>query len=224
MSNIVSRVDTFMRIFFLAGSLFPCMFAFPGFFSSPVRAEESAVEKVSQTPASPPGVAREYVSKAGYRIVWPEGWVKNDTDIRPLDVAFFCRSDPGVNISVTWAPAGGEAALTDAGAKEIKEMFRQSYPGYSVTAEEWRTVDGAKAYCLSARYSRMNTQLHNKQVMFIKGGKFFTLTYTSTPALFMKYLDEFERTAGSFRTVGGPAAPVVQSPQPKQQGLGGFRD
>ncbi|MCX6355005.1 MAG: PsbP-related protein [Candidatus Aureabacteria bacterium] len=216
MKNLVSRVNAFMSVFLLAGYLSPCIFVLLGFSSSAARAGENASEKVPQTLASPAGVTREYMSKAGYRIVWPEGWVKNDTDIRPLDVAFFCRSDPGVNISVTWAPAGGEAALTDAAAKEIKEMFRQSYPGYDVTAEEWRTVDGAKAYCLSARYARMDTQLHNKQVMFIKGGKFFTISYTSTPALFMKYLEACERTVGSFRTVGGSAAPVVQSPQPKQ--------
>jgi len=59
----------------------------------------------------------------------------------------------------------------------------------------------------------MGAELQNKQVMFIKGGRFYTITYTSTPALFMKHLGEFESAVGSFRTTGDKSPPVVKSPQ-----------
>jgi len=160
---------------------------------------------------------REYVSSAaGYRITCPEGWARHEGDIRPIDVIFFCRTDPGVNMSVTWAAAGGQKELTEAAVKEMKDMFRQSYPGYSVTAEEWRELDGAKAYCLSARHKEMGVELQNKQVMLIKGDRFYTITYTSTPALFMKHLGEFELAVGSFRTTGERTPAVLQSPQIKK--------
>jgi hypothetical protein len=130
-----------------------------------------------------------------------------------MDAIFFCLADPGVNISVTWTAAGGEKELTEAAANEMKEMFRKSYPGYSVTAEDWRELDGVRAYALSARHQGMGAELQNKQVMFIKGDRFYTITYTSTPALFLKHLGEFELAVGSFGTVGDKAPPMVKSPQ-----------
>ncbi|MEJ2745620.1 MAG: DcrB-related protein, partial [bacterium] len=130
-------------------------------------------------------------------------------DVRPMDAIFFCLADPGVNISVTWTAAGGEKELTEAAVNEMKEMLRKSYPGYSVTAEEWRELDGVRAYALSARHRGMGAELQNKQVMFIKGDRFYTITYTSTPALFLKHLGEFELAVGSFGTVGEKAPPVV---------------
>ena len=159
---------------------------------------------------------RDYVSKSGgYRITCPEGWERHGGDVRPMDAVFLCLADPGVNVSVTLASAGGQKELTEAAANEMKEMFRQNYAGYSVTAEEWRELDGVRAYALSARHQGMGAELQNKQVMFIKGDRFYTLTYTSTPALFMKHLGEFELAVGSFRTAGGETPPVVQSPQPQ---------
>lgn len=161
---------------------------------------------------------RDYASKnGGYRIACPEGWERHGGDVRPMDAVFFCLADPGVNMSVTWAAAGGQKELTEAAANEMKEMFRQSYAGYSVTAEEWRELDGARAYALSARRQGMGAELQNKQVMFIKGDRFYTLTYTSTPELFMKHLGEFELAIGSFKAAGGGASPVVQSPQPNKK-------
>jgi hypothetical protein len=157
---------------------------------------------------------RDYVSKnGGYRIACPEGWERHGGDVRPMDAIFFCLAEPGVNMSVTWAASGGQKELTKAAADEIKETFRRSYPGYSVTAEEWREMDGVKAYALSARHKGMGAELQNKQVMFIKGDRFYTITYTSTPALFMKHLGEFELAVESFRTTGGKNPPMVQSPQ-----------
>jgi hypothetical protein len=119
-------------------------------------------------------------------------------------------------MSVTWAAAGGQKELTETAVREMKEMFRQGYPGYTVTAEEWRELDGAKAYCLSARHQELGAELQNKQVMLIKGDRFYTLTYTSTPALFMKYLGEFERAVGSFSITVEKAPPAVRSPQIKK--------
>lgn len=186
---------------FLAASLTPACAAAP--VPSPGKGSVSS--------ANP----REHMGKGGYRITGPEGWEKNDIG-GAIDVTFLCAADPGVNISVAWASAGGEVSLTAASAREMVEMFRKSYPGYEMTAEEWRELDGAKAYCLSARYAPMGTPLQNKQVMLIKGGKFFTITYTSTPALFMKYLGAFEEAVATFRTTGTPAPAVVKSPQIKK--------
>lgn len=168
-------------------------------------------------PAKAKAGTRDYASeKGGYRITCPEGWERHGGDVGPMDAVFFCLADPGVNMSVTWTAAGGQKELTEAAANEMKEMFKQSYAGYSVTAEEWRELDGAKAYALSARHEGMGAELQNKQVMFVKGDRFYTITYTSTPASFMKHLGEFELAVGSFRTTGEKIPPVVQSPQPEK--------
>jgi hypothetical protein len=147
--------------------------------------------------------ASEYVSADGaYRITCPEGWTKLDTGVRAFDAAFFCVADRGVNFTVARAPAGNDREITEAAAREMRDMFRQAYEGYTVTAEERREVDGVRAYILSARYKQMGMELQNRQVMFVKGATFYTLTYTSTPPLFMKHLGDFERAAGSFRAAG----------------------
>lgn len=197
----------------------PAIFVLAYFFAAPVPftgAQGGGTPQGKEVSAAVKAEKREYVSgSGGYRITCPEGWARHEGDIRPIDVIFFCRADPGVNMSVTWASAGGQKELTEAAVKEMKDMFRQSYPGYSVTAEEWRELDGAKAFCLSARHQEMGAELQNKQVMLIKGDRFYTLTYTSTPAFFMKHLGEFELGVGSFRTTGEKTPAMLQSPQKK---------
>jgi len=197
----------------------PAIFVLAYFLAVPVHfagAQRESAPKEKNPITEAKAEKREYTSSVGgYRITCPEGWARHEGDVRPIDVIFFCRTEPGINMSVTWAAAGGQKELTEAAVKEIKEMFRQSYPGYAVTAEEWRELDGAKAYCLSARHQELGAELQNKQVMLIKGDRFYTLTYTSTPALFMKYLGEFERAVGSFSTTAEKAPPAVRSPRPK---------
>ena len=61
----------------------------------------------------------------------------------------------------------------------------------------------------------METEIQSKQVMLIKGDRFYTITYTSTPALFMKHLGEFELGVGSFRTTGEKTPAMLQSPRKK---------
>lgn len=170
-------------------------------------------------PSPPPSAAplptpapRGYAGDAGYRITVPANWARHEGDVRPLDAIFFSLEDPGVNMSVTVAAAEPDGALTESTAREMREMFRQGYPSYEVTAEAWRDLDGVKAYCLSARYSPAGRQLQNKQVILIKGGKFFTLTYTATPALFMKHLGAFEGAVESFKVT---AQGKIQDPQPQ---------
>lgn len=188
------------------GAVSPCI----------ARAQQSGEAKQGGVTAAVTN-GRDYMGRDGsYRLVRPEGWMVREDAMPGIDVAFFCEEDPGVNFTVAKAAAGGESEFSDMAAMEIKETFRKSYPAYNVTAEEWRTLDGARAYCLSARYAPAGVELQNKQVMFIKAGTFFTLTYTSTPALFMKRLADFEHAVESFRISGDAASGMLESPQQRR--------
>ncbi|MDD5555857.1 MAG: DcrB-related protein [bacterium] len=147
-----------------------------------------------------------------YRLDCPDGWTVRETGAPAVEAAFFCDADQGVNFTVTRVPAPGEAELSEEAVREMQETFRSSYPGYRITADEWREVAGARAFCLSARYAQAGLELQNRQVMFIRDGIFYTLTYTATPASFMRHLGDFERAVESFRigaagSGGSPGTP-----------------
>ncbi len=68
-------------------------------------------------------------------------------------------------------------------------------------------MDGARAYRISARYA-LNfggpvLAMQNAQVLFVKGDTFYTVTYTSTPALFLKHLGDFEKVLEELQGAGG---------------------
>lgn len=140
----------------------------------------------------------EHVSKkGGYRLRAPAGWKRQPMVPGPIDMLFICKEDPSV-INITWAPVDeGQDEFTGEMAAEMKG-FNQSRAGGAVTSEDWREVDGARAFCLSARYNQLGVELQHKQVVFIKGGKFYSLTYTTAPELFLKNLGDFEMTVESF--------------------------
>jgi hypothetical protein len=163
-----------------------------------------------------PGGAGAPAAGQGYTIKCPEGWTVRKGMIPQIDLTLSCDADPGVTISVTRAPAGAEKEITESAAREMKEMLTANFPGYEVTAEEWRAVDAARAYRVSARYTlkagELQMAMQNSQVLFVKGGTVYTITYTSTPGLFMKHLGEFETTLESFgaRIEAIPTAPGQQ--------------
>ena len=165
---------------------------------------------------SAPGGAGAPAAGQGYTIKCPEGWTVRKGMVPQIDLTLSCDADPGATISVTRAPAGPEKEITESAAREMKEMLTANLPGYEVTAEEWREVDGARAYRVSARYTlrsgAFQMAMQNSQVLFVKGGTAYTITYTSTPGLFMKHLGEFETTLGSFgaKIEAIPTAPGQQ--------------
>lgn len=154
------------------------------------------------------------IQRSAYALIRPEGWSQAAGVSPRVDLTLACDTDPGVNISIATAPAGVTREITDAEAAELKEMFKGSIPGYEVTAEEWMQVDGTRAYRVSARYA-LNLggpalAMQNAQVLFVKGDTFYTVTYTSTPGLFLKHLGDFDAVLESFRAGGGaPAAPTA---------------
>ncbi len=163
--------------------------------------------------AAAPEAPREYKSSDGrYRITIPKRWEKSDRAFGPADLLLFCDGSPGVNISVIWSAAGEGEELNESVAKEMKELCKQRYEGYEVTAEEWRKLGGVKAYCISARFKQHENEIRNKQVMLIKGGKTYILTYTAMAELFMKHLGEFEKAVDSFRTTGAGKPVLIKSP------------
>jgi len=165
---------------------------------------------------SAPGGAGAPAAGQGYTIKCPEGWTVRKGMVPQIDLTLSCDADPGVNISVARAPAGAEKEITESTAREMKEMYAANLPGYEVTAEEWREVDAARAYRVSARYTlrsgAFQMAMQNSQVLFVKGGTVYTITYTSTPGLFMKHLGEFETTLESFgaKSEAIPTAPGQQ--------------
>lgn len=163
-------------------------------------AQEAVTKAVKGAATKGSGESVEYTSdRGGYSITCPPGWEKKGGIPGPIDMMFSCREDPSV-ISVTWAPMEkGQLGLSKSVVSEMKETIRSTYPGCEITAEEWREVDGAKAFCLSLRFKPLGMELRNKQVMLVKGGRFFTLVYTTSPEQFMNHLAEFEATVASFR-------------------------
>lgn len=159
------------------------------------------------SPAKKPEAASALVERSAYTLLCPAGWSTAAGASPRVDLTLSCDADPGVNISVATAPAGATRDITEREAAEAKEMFKGSIPGYEVTAEEWSEVDGARAYRISARYA-LNfggpvLAMQNAQVLFVKGDTFYTVTYTSTPALFLKHLGDFEKVLEEFRARGG---------------------
>lgn len=156
----------------------------------------------------------------GYAIGHPAGWSVREGAVPGVDLAMTCDADPGANITVTRAPAEGAGGFTEAQAREVKEMYSKNIPGYAVTAEEWRTVGGARAFRLCGRYALgsggLRMEMQNAQVMFVAEGTLFTVTYTSTPALFMKHLGDFETALDGFspRAASQPATRTA-APSPR---------
>ncbi len=152
-----------------------------------------------------------------YAIDPPAGWSVREGAIPLVDLAMTCDADPGTSITVTKAPAEGAKEFSAAQAREMKEMYAKGIPGYTVTAEGWREVCGARAFRLCGRYAlgagggRMEMQ--NAQVFFIAGEKLFTITYTSTPGLFMKHLGDFEAAIDGFR-IPAPEPPGARPAPP----------
>lgn len=159
------------------------------------------------SPAKKSEAASALVERSAYTLLCPAGWSTAAGASPRVDLTLSCDADPGVNISVATAPAGATRDITEREAAEAKEMFKGSIPGYEVTAEEWSEVDGARAYRISARYA-LNLggpvlAMQNAQLLFVKGDTFYTVTYTSTPALFLKHLGDFEKVLEEFRARGG---------------------
>lgn len=154
----------------------------------------------------PPPPARDAsapVARLGYTIKRPDGWSVRAGTMPQIGLALTCDADPAASISVVTTPAGGEGEITERAAREMKEMYMANLPGYTVTSEEWRTVGGARAYRISARYTpasgALRMTMQNAQALFIAGDTVYTITYTSTPELFMKHLGEFETVLDGFR-------------------------
>lgn len=160
-----------------------------------------------------PGISAAGAPAAGrgYTIARPDGWTVREGAMPQVDLAMTCDADPAASISVVKAPAGGEGEITENRARELKEMYTANLPGYTVTAEEWRAVGGARAYRIAARYTLQSgtfrMAMQNAQALFIAGDTVFTITYTSTPELFMKHLGEFETTLDGFRAQAATPSP-----------------
>jgi hypothetical protein len=169
------------------------------FIPQAVRAQDAASTK---NEAAPGESSRAYRSDVGgYSIVYPQNWEKSEKAFGPIDAIFFRKGEPGVNISITWSPIEKGEQLDESMVREMKEGIGKRYKEYKETAETWGTLDGVKAYSLSARFKQYGIELQNKQVMLIKAGRFYILTYSAVPKVFMKYLGEFEEAISTFKTV-----------------------
>lgn len=148
-------------------------------------------------------VGPAYRSPDGYTISPPAGWREFPIEKQAgISSAFGATQlDKGAakpfaaNLNVVITP---ENRPLDAVIAQTKELYPSVLAGYKVVIDQ-PTGDGAQpAHILGGTYNDENGALQNVQLVTIKAGKMYTVSYTSSAASFAGLREVFQASMSTF--------------------------
>lgn len=170
--------------------------------------------------ATPAPTPTPYVHTDGFSLTPPLGWAA-DTGGKPETKVIFTSptpdADPGGSFTpnLTVVVSATPGVTLDAAVARTKATLPRLLKGYaSIDDARVRTVSGEPAHILGGTYREAQLTLRNKQLLFVKDGKTYTLTGSGLASVWeaKQYNTLFDMALTSLAVPGSspsPAAPPV---------------
>jgi hypothetical protein len=137
--------------------------------------------------------------KHGFLIDPPSGWTVDDTNPKavvifqgPLEEGFIVN----VNIQVESTTMTLEQYVS-AG----KKLLPNALSNYTLESERNRVINQLDAYELVYTFTQAGFDVKIKQVLLVKYGKAFVITYAALLTTYQKYLSSFEASVETFKII-----------------------